>query len=57
MPMVHGKSGSILVNAKDVSAFTSSIEWKTSADSHDVTTFGATGHNYAGGLTDGTASR
>lgn len=53
MTMIHGKVGAILVNAKDVSPFTNSIAWDTSADTSDVTTFGATGHTYFGGLTDG----
>lgn len=56
MAQVHGKVGAILVNAKDCSAFTNSIEWKQAADSHDTTTFGATGHVYFGGLTDGTVA-
>lgn len=56
MAQVHGKSGAILVNAKDCSPFTNSIEFKQAADSHDTTTFGATGHVYAGGLTDGTVA-
>jgi hypothetical protein len=53
MAMVHGKVGAILINTKDCSAFTNKIDWEQSADDHDVTTFGATGHVYAGGLTDG----
>jgi hypothetical protein len=53
MTMVHGKVGNVTVNAKDVSPFTNSIDWDTSADTSDVTTFGATGHAYFGGLTDG----
>jgi hypothetical protein len=56
MAQVHGKTGAILVNAKDCSAFTNSIEWDQSADTHDTTTFGQTGHVYAGGLTDGKVS-
>ena len=53
MAMVHGKSGSILIATKDCSAFTNKIDFEQSADDHDVTTFGASGHVYAGGLTDG----
>ena len=53
MAMIHGKSGALLINAKDCSAFTNKIEWEQEADDHDTTTFGATGHTYAGGLTDG----
>lgn len=53
MAVIHGKTGAILINAKDCSAFTNKIEWERKADDHDTTTFGATGHTYAGGLTDG----
>ncbi|GAA2855377.1 hypothetical protein GCM10010472_10840 [Pseudonocardia halophobica] len=53
MATVHGKSGSVLLATKDCSAFCNSIEFEQTADDHDVTTFGATGHVYAGGLTDG----
>lgn len=56
MAMVHGKTGAILVNAKDVSPYTNSIDWDQSADTSDVTCFGATGHAYFGGLTDGKVS-
>lgn len=56
MAMVHGKTGSILVATADCSPFTNSIDWDTSADTHDTTTFGNTGHKYAGGLTDGKVS-
>lgn len=54
MAFVHGKGTSITVNSVDLSAFTSNVAYKRSADSHDTTTFGATGHAYQGGLTDGT---
>jgi hypothetical protein len=53
MAMIHGKVGAILIGTADCSAFTNSIDWDTSADTSDVTTFGATGHVYFGGLTDG----
>jgi hypothetical protein len=56
MAMIHGKVGALLINAKDCSAFTKSIDWEQTADDHDTTTFGNTGHTYAGGLTDGSVS-
>lgn len=56
MAQVHGKVGAILIATKDCSAYTDTIEFDQSADSHDTTTFGATGHVYAGGLTDGKVS-
>lgn len=56
MAKVHGKNGAILVGTADCSPFTNSIDWDTSADTHDTTTFGNTGHVYAGGLTDGKVS-
>ena len=56
MAQVHGKSGAILIATKDCSPYTNQIDWKQKADDHDTTTFGNTGHTYAGGLTDGTVS-
>lgn len=56
MAQIHGKVGALLINAKDCSAFTNKIDFKQAADSHDTTTFGALGHTYFGGLTDGTVS-
>lgn len=54
MAFVHGKGAAITVDSTDISAFCNNIAEKRSADSHDTTTFGATGHTYQGGLTDGT---
>jgi hypothetical protein len=54
MAFVHGKGTSITVDSVDLSAFTSNVAKKRSADSHDTTTFGQDGHTYQGGLTDGT---
>lgn len=56
MPFIHGKSTFVSLNAADLSAYTDSSELNLSADSHDVTTYGQTGHVYQGGLTDGKAS-
>lgn len=54
MAFVHGKGTSFTVGTTDLSAFISNVAEKRSADSHDTTTFGQTGHTYQGGLTDGT---
>jgi len=56
MGFVHGKSALIKIAGTNLSAYTNSIELKRAGDSHDITCFGATGHAYQGGLTDGTLS-
>lgn len=56
MAFVHGKNAVVKVGTNDVSAFTNSVDFEQSADTHDTTTFGQTGHTYAGGLTDGKVS-
>ena len=56
MAFVHGKNTVFKIASTDLSAYCNSVEIKRSADSHDTTTFGQTGHTYAGGLTDGTVS-
>lgn len=56
MALKHGNTAVFKVGATNLSTFTNSIDFKLAADSHDVTTFGATGHKYQGGLTDGTIS-
>lgn len=56
MAFIHGKDTVVTVDGNDLSAFTKSSEYSTSVDSHDVTVYGATGHAYQGGLTDGTWS-
>jgi hypothetical protein len=53
MAQVHGKNGAVMVDDNDCSAFCNKVEFEQKADDHDTTTFGATGHTYAGGLTDG----
>lgn len=56
MAFTHGKNTFISINsgASNLSPFTNNAEFKYSADDHDVTTFGQTGHVRQGGLTDGT---
>jgi hypothetical protein len=54
MTFIHGKGQVFLFATHDISAYLNNVAYKRSADSHDVTTFGATGHAFQGGLTDGT---
>jgi len=56
MAFIHGKSTVITIAGTALTAYTDSVELKRAGDSHDVTCFGATGHAYFGGLTDGTVS-
>jgi len=56
MAFVHGKSAVFKISSTDLSTFVNSVEVKRSGDSHDITAYGATGHAYQGGLTDGTVS-
>ena len=56
MAFIHGKGTVHTINAVDLSAFATEIDWTQTADKHDVTTFGATAHVYQGGLLDGTAT-
>jgi hypothetical protein len=53
---VHGKNTVITLDGDSLSAFTNTSEIKRTADSHDVTCYGANSHAYSGGLKDGTAS-
>lgn len=56
MAFIHGKSAVFKIGSTDLSAFVNSVEVKRAGDSHDITAYGATGHAYQGGLTDGTIS-
>lgn len=56
MAFVHGKDTKVLLNAVDLSAFTNSTAFNRTADSHDTTTYGQTGHTFQGGLTNGTVT-
>lgn len=55
MAFVHGKGVVYTLNADDLSAYSNSITFSRSADSHDVTTFGKNSKVYQSGLKDGTA--
>lgn len=54
MAFIHGKHTAITVDGEDLSAFTNTSEFNATVDSHDVTTYGQTGHVKQGGLSDGT---
>lgn len=54
MAFVHGKDTVVTVDSNDLSAFTNTSEFNPTADSHDVTTYGQTGHVFQAGLTNGT---
>lgn len=56
MAFIHGKGTVHTLNAVDLSAFATEVDWTQTADKHDVTTFGAAAHAYQGGLLDGTAT-
>lgn len=53
MSFIHGKTTSFKVATKDISPFTKTSSMEVSADSHDVTGYGATAHRKQGGLLDG----
>jgi hypothetical protein len=55
---VHGASAYIAVNdgtsLRNLSTYVDNTDWSPEQDVHDDTTYGATGHTYRGGLTNGT---
>lgn len=54
MAKSHAKETVVKVNSVDLSVYCNTSAFKPATDSHDVTTYGADGHVYEGGLTDGT---
>ncbi len=56
MAFIHGKGVVHTLNAVNLSAYATEVDWNQTADKHDVTTFGASAHAYQGGLLDGTAT-
>lgn len=56
MGFVHGKGTAVSVGGTELGAFSNSVTFGRSADSHDVTTFGKNSKVYAPGLKDGTAT-
>lgn len=53
---VHGKGTVVTIDGDSLSAFSNSVEFTRTADSHDVTTFGKNSKVYQAGLKDGTAT-
>jgi hypothetical protein len=53
MAFIHGKNTVVMLNSVDLSTFTNNTQSSSTADSHDVTCYGATAHVYFGGLLDG----
>lgn len=56
MAFVHGKGTAVTIDGDDLSAFSNSVTFGRTAETHDVTTFGKNSKVYAAGLKDGTAS-
>jgi hypothetical protein len=56
MAFVHGKGAAVSVDGDALGAFSNSITFGRTADTHDVTTFGKNSKVYAPGLKDGTAT-
>lgn len=56
MAFVHGKGTVVKIGSTDISAYSNSVTFSRTADTHDVTCFGKTAKVYAPGLKDGTAS-
>jgi hypothetical protein len=56
MALIHGRLTVCKLNSKDLTAYTNSSTVEISADAHDVTTYGATAHTFAGGLKNGTST-
>ena len=56
MAFVHGKGTAVNLDDGDLSAYSNSVTFSRTADTHDVTTFGKNSKVYAPGLKDGTAT-
>ncbi|RKF24139.1 hypothetical protein [Micromonospora globbae] len=56
MAKVHGRHTFISLGGDDLSTFTNTSEITRTADSHDVTGYGADAHEFVGGLKGGTAT-
>lgn len=54
MAKIHGSNLVVTLDDDDLSAYANNVDYERSADSHDTTTFGADGHVFDGGLTNGT---
>ena len=56
MAFIHGKGATITIDGDALTAYANNITFPRSADSHDVTTFGATAKAYQAGLKDATVT-
>lgn len=56
MAFVHGKESVVTLGGDDLTAFINNVAFNRTADSHDTTTYGQTGHTFQGGLTNGTCT-
>ncbi len=56
MALIHGRLTVCKLNAVALTAYTNNSTVEISADAHDVTTYGATAHAFAGGLKNGTST-
>lgn len=56
MAFIHGKGAYVSVNSKDLSTYTTNIEFSEEPDVHDVTTLGKSSKVYMSGLKDATCT-
>lgn len=56
MAFVHGKGTAVSIDGGDLSAYSNSVAFNRSADTHETTTFGKNSKTYKSGLKDGTAT-
>jgi hypothetical protein len=56
MAFVHGKGTVVMIGSNDMSAYSNSVTFTRTADTHETTTFGKNSKTYAPGLKDATAS-
>jgi hypothetical protein len=56
MPFIHGKGAATLFDKYDLSAYLNTFESSASADTAEVTTFGASSKSYIAGMKDATIS-
>lgn len=49
----HGHLAQLTIATNDISPYVTSVTLERDNDTHDTTTYGATGHTFIGGLTNG----
>ncbi|HEX6969409.1 MAG TPA: hypothetical protein VF174_11460 [Micromonosporaceae bacterium] len=54
MAKVHGKNTVVKVDDNDLSQYCNTSEFEATKDTHDTTGYGADGHEFSEGLTNGT---